>query len=97
MDKTPPKEPAEGRDATDDAAGDDARALLGKLHKLPAPVDLSSRVPDLINRRSRGRFFGRKRLSERVPLEWLSLVMLVLVALLYAGMKLAPSLFGASP
>lgn len=84
-------EPLPERDAPDDST----KNVLGKLHKLPTPVDLSSTVPDLIHRRSRGRFFGRKPVSERFPLEWLSLLMLLLLAILYGVMKLAPSLLGA--
>jgi type VI protein secretion system component VasF len=45
-------------------------------------------VPDLIHRRSRGRFFGRKRLAERLPLEWISLAMLIVLAATYALLKL---------
>ncbi len=74
-----------------------AMAPLNKLHKIPAPPDLTSAVPDLIARRSRGRFFGRKPLGERLPLEWLSLVMLLLLGGLYLLLKLAPSLLGAAP
>ena len=40
-----------------------ARALLGKLNKVAAPPDLSSRVPALIQRRSAGRFFAKRRLA----------------------------------
>jgi hypothetical protein len=64
------------------------------LGKVSAPPDLATRVPQLIERRSRGRFFGRKPLSERLPLEWLSIAMLALLALLYALMRLSPGLLG---
>ena len=64
------------------------------LGKVSAPPDLATRVPQLIERRSRGRFFGRKPLSERLPLEWLSIAMLALLALLYALRRLSPGLLG---
>lgn len=64
------------------------------LNKVSAPPDLSAKVPQLIERRSKGRFFGRKPLSERLPLEWLSIGMLALLALLYALMRLSPALLG---
>src|ERR1700712_5064854 len=41
-----------------------ARALLGKLNRVAAPPDLASRVPDLIQRRSGGRFFNKRRLAD---------------------------------
>ena len=79
----PPDEPKE-RDADPDAD----RVPLRGLSPIPSPIDLSSSVPDLIRRRSKGRFFGRKRLSDRVPFEWLSLAMLILLAAIYAALKL---------
>ena len=68
-----------------------ARSLLGKLNKVAAPPDLASRVPELIQRRSAGRVFGKRRLMDRVPMEWLSLVMLALLALIYAILRMAPA------
>jgi type VI protein secretion system component VasF len=75
-----------------------ARALLGKLklNKVAAPPDLASRVPDLIQRRSAGRFFAKRRLADRLPLEWVSLVMLALLALIYAVLRMAPALLPAN-
>lgn len=73
----------------DDAAEEQAsRALLSGLAPVSPPNDLGSTVPELINRRSRGRFFGRKRLADRLPLEWISLSMLVILALAYVLLKL---------
>lgn len=65
-----------------------SRALLSGLASVPPKDDLSKAVPDLIHRRSGGRFFGRKRLADRLPLEWISLTMLLLLALAYAFLKL---------
>ena len=73
-----------------------ARVLLGKLNKVAAPPDLASRVPALIQRRSAGRFFAKRRLADRLPLEWLSLVMLALLALIYAVLRMAPALLPAN-
>lgn len=65
-----------------------SRALLSGLASVPPKSDLTKAVPDLIHRRSRGRFFGRKRLAERLPLEWISLAMLIVLAATYALLKL---------
>lgn len=90
---TPASEPP-AAEADDQAA----RALLGKLklNKVAAPPDLASRVPDLIQRRSAGRFFAKRRLADRLPLEWVSLVMLALLALIYAVLRMAPALLPAN-
>lgn len=71
------------------------RSLLSGLGNVSAPSDLSERVPQLIERRSRGRFFGRRRLHERVPFVWVSFGMLIVAALLYAVMRMAPSLLSS--
>ncbi len=91
-------EPAAGQPAEPTAAESDpvseneeelaSRALLSGLSSVPPKDDLSKAVPDLIHRRSRGRFFGRKRLADRLPLEWISLTMLVVLAAAYALLKL---------
>lgn len=80
-------EAAEAAEADEDGA----HSLLGKLNKVAAPPDLASRVPELIQRRSAGRFFAKRRLIDRVPMEWLSFVMLALLALIYAVLRMAPS------
>lgn len=83
--------------AVDDEEAD-LRALLSPLSKVKvvAPPDLAARVPALIERRSAGRFFGPRRLPQRLasrlPLEWVSMTMLALLALVYALLRLAPSL-----
>jgi hypothetical protein len=71
-----------------EADQEEDRISLRGLSSVSAPVDLTRTVPDLIRRRSRGRFFGRKRLFDRLPLEWLSLGMLLLLAGIYAALKL---------
>ena len=89
----PPGPQPEPQTETETESHDEgARALLGKLNKVAAPPDLASRVPALIQRRSAGRFFAKRRLADRLPLEWLSLVMLALLALIYAVLRMAPAL-----
>jgi hypothetical protein len=83
--------PDNATDAADEVIPEDPeadRVPLRGLHPVQAPVDLTRTVPELIRRRSAGRFFGRKRLSDRLPLEWLSLGMLILLAAVYAALKL---------
>ena len=63
-------------------AGESLRALSG-LKKQPAPQHFDREVAETIRRRSRGRFFGRRTLGDRVPLEILALVVLVIGLGLY--------------
>ena len=65
-----------------------AMTPLGKLHRMAAPEKLQEQVPEIINRRSRGRFFAPRKGLERLPVEWLSLGMLGLIALVYLLLKL---------
>ncbi len=51
---------------------------LSGLHKVPAPPDLPDSVAQTINRRSAGRFFGRKAFGDRIPYELLAIVGLVI-------------------
>ena len=56
---------------------------LGAL-KRSAPGDFLAGVQTQINRRSRGRFFGKRYLLfGRIPFEWLSLAMIVAMLLYY--------------
>lgn len=71
----------ECRESTTDA-GESLRALSG-LKKQPAPQNLPQEVAETIRRRSRGRFFGRRTLGDRVPLEILALLVLALGLGLY--------------
>lgn len=84
----PPSEASEREPAGDDDEELASRALLSGLSSVSPKNDLSKSVPDLIHRRSRGRFFGRKRLADRLPLEWISLAMLIVLAAAYALLKL---------
>ncbi|HMY56717.1 MAG TPA: hypothetical protein PKI49_10385 [Pseudomonadota bacterium] len=81
--------------AEDEAAAAETRSLLAGLTPLSPPLDLAAKVPQIIERRSRGRFFGRKKLHERIPFVWVSLVMLLVASLLYAVMRLSPALLSS--
>src|SRR6266545_1016058 len=56
---------------------------LSELHRVPAPENFDSEVVETIRRRSRGRFFGRRALGDRVPFEILALLVLALGLALY--------------
>ena len=53
------------------------------LHRLPPPPDFVESVKQQVRKRSRGRFFGPKKWSERMPYEIFSVVMLGIVLAIY--------------
>ena len=62
------------------------RRTVGRLGALKqtAPVSFLENVQEKINRRSRGRFFGKRALLfGRIPFEWLSLAMIVAMLVYY--------------
>jgi anti-sigma factor RsiW len=62
------------------------RRTVGGLNALKrtAPGDFLAGVQEQINRRSRGRFFGKRfLLFGRIPFEWLSLAMIVAMLVYY--------------
>jgi anti-sigma factor RsiW len=62
------------------------RRTVGRLGALkrPAPGDFLAGVQAQINRRSRGRFFGKRHLLfGRIPFEWISLAMIVAMLVYY--------------
>ncbi|HTJ45831.1 MAG TPA: anti-sigma factor [Kofleriaceae bacterium] len=66
------------------------KALAGmKGKKEDAPAGMTAAVTDTINRRSAGRFFGRKTLGDRVPFGVLLIVAIVVLgvtaAILYSS------------
>jgi hypothetical protein len=61
---------------------------VGGLHKMVAPPDFAAGVRERIRRRSNGRFFGPRRLAERLPYELFSLVMLGLILAIYVVLQL---------
>jgi anti-sigma factor RsiW len=56
----------------------DAMSALSGLHKMGAPQHFERVVEETIRRRSRGRFFGRKTFGDRVPLELIAAIVMVL-------------------
>ncbi len=60
-----------------------AMSAVSGLHKLAAPPDFADAVGKKIRRRSRGRFFGPRRLAERIPWEQFSLLMLAILLAIY--------------
>jgi anti-sigma factor RsiW len=62
------------------------RRTVGRLGALKqtAPVSFLENVQEKINRRSRGRFFGKRALLfGRIPFEWVSLAMIVAMLVYY--------------
>lgn len=56
---------------------------LSGLDRVAAPDNFDHEVAETIRRRSRGRFFGRRTLGDRVPFELLAVLALVLGLALY--------------
>jgi anti-sigma factor RsiW len=56
---------------------------LSGLNRIAAPENFDHEVTETIRRRSRGRFFGRRTLGDRVPFELLALLALALGLALY--------------
>jgi hypothetical protein len=86
-------EPSPPSPAEAEQTAAELRSLLSGLGTVEPPTDLSEKVPQIIERRSRGRFFGRRRLFDRIPFVWVSLLMLITTALLYAVLRMAPAVF----
>lgn len=55
----------------------DTMTALSGLHRMGAPQHFEREVEETIRRRSRGRFFGRKTFGDRVPLELIAVIVLV--------------------
>jgi len=67
----------------------EAVGALSGLHRQPAPDKLADAVATTIHRRSAGRFFGPRRLGDRVPFELIAVLGLVLGAAVYFAMRFA--------
>ena len=68
-------------DDPEEVSEDELRAQpsqLSALNRMPAPPDFTKGLEKTIERRSAGRFFGRKAFGDRVPFEWLAVVVVVL-------------------
>ena len=59
-----------------------------RLAHLPAPPDLVEGTIDRVRRRSGGRFFGPRRLTDRLPITLLSMIMLGVVLAIYLYVRL---------
>ncbi len=57
--------------------------VLSGMHKMSAPLDFDKKVEGTINRRSGGRFFGRKAFGDRIPFEILAVMVMLLAAFVY--------------
>lgn len=58
-------------------------SALSGLNRVAAPANFDREVTETIRRRSRGRFFGRKGLGDRVPFGILAMLALALGLALY--------------
>lgn len=56
---------------------------LSGLRPLPPPPDFGRKVQQRIRRRSRGRFFSPETVLTRVPWEWISFVIIMLMLVMY--------------
>ena len=63
------------------------RSLSG-LKALPPPAGFASKVQQKIRKRSRGRFFTPERLLMRIPFEWISFIIIMLMLAMYMIMVL---------
>lgn len=71
----------------DDVSDEEIREQLSQLsglNRMPAPPDFTKGLEKTIERRSAGRFFGRKAFGDRVPFEWLAVVALVIGLVIFA-------------
>ena len=58
--------------------------LMGSLRKVNPPAEFVGKVQQRINKRSRGRFFGgQEKLLVRIPFEWISFVIIVIMLVMY--------------
>lgn len=56
---------------------------LAGLAPVPPPKDFDRKVQQRIRRRSRGRFFKPDNLLNRIPFEWISFVIIMLMLVMY--------------
>ena len=58
--------------------------IMGSLRKVEPPTEFVGKVQQRINKRSRGRFFGgQEKLLVRIPFEWVSFVIIVIMLVMY--------------
>jgi len=56
---------------------------LAGLAAVPPPKDFDRKVQQRIRRRSRGRFFAPENLLNRIPFEWISFIVIMLMLVMY--------------
>ncbi len=64
-------------------------ASLGTLPPAGPPANFAEGVFERVRKRSHGRLFSQRRRGMAVPLEWLSLIMLVAVVAIYLLFRLS--------
>ncbi len=65
---------------------DDLRQTLSSLSgmkRVPPPPDFLGKVQQRIRKRSRGRFFTPERLITRIPFEWISFIIILIMVVVY--------------
>ncbi len=65
----------------------DALGALSGLHRMAAPQKFEEQVAQTINRRSGGRFFGRKAFGDRIPFELIAVLGLILAGAIIVLMQ----------
>lgn len=70
-----------------DGGEDRSIAELSRATRMPAPQKFEDLVTDTIRRRSGGRFFGPRRLGDRVPFVLLAVIALVLGLIVFFGIR----------
>ena len=75
-------------------------STLAGLAPAEPPADFARKVQHTIRRRSRGRFFSAEGMLRRIPFEWISFVIILLMLVMYymlvqtAQVKPAPGIDG---
>lgn len=85
--QAPEERAPEGPTKDDDPNEDRSIAELSRATRMPAPQRFEDLVTDTIRRRSGGRFFGPKKLGDRVPFVFLALVALVLGLIVFFAIR----------
>lgn len=63
---------------------------LAGLSSLPTPKEFEKNVQRRIRHRSRGRFFASENILVRIPFEWISFVLILLMLVMYFMVVLIP-------
>lgn len=68
----------------------DTMQSLSGLHRLAPPPEFARKVERRIHRRSRGRFFGPESLLHRLPFEWISFIIIMVLLAIYLLLSFDP-------